>query len=90
MVDAGAHDGETERDVHGLAEAEELHRDRRLVVVHRDDACVAAVRADAERALRRDRPDDVDREAHLRERARTIPGAIARASSLPRRPPSPA
>src|SRR5580658_1542606 len=37
VVDTRSNDGKPERDIHRVAEASQLHRDRRLVVVHRDD-----------------------------------------------------
>src|SRR5262245_52046199 len=42
MVHAGTDDAEAHRDVHGVAERDELHRDGGLVVVHRDDGVVGA------------------------------------------------
>ena len=39
-----AHDRQAERDVHRLVEVDELDRDQALVVIHRDERVVAAVR----------------------------------------------
>ena len=37
MIDARAHDRKPHRDVDRVAERDELHRDRGLIVIHRDD-----------------------------------------------------
>jgi hypothetical protein len=66
VIDARAHEGEAPRDVHRVAPVEELARDRRLVVEHRDDARVRARLRLPERGLRRLRADE--RQAARRER----------------------
>ena len=92
MIDARAH-GDREAERRSLLHrSRELHRDGRLVVVHRDDAGKAAVRADAEGASAARGPTSSTWPAFAsRAFARAgMPGVIERDSSLPRRPPSPA
>jgi hypothetical protein len=52
VIDARAHDGKAERDIDRVAEADELHRNGRLVMVHRDDCIVPAGVRFANRRLR--------------------------------------
>jgi hypothetical protein len=60
VIDARPEDGEPQGYVHGFAEPHELHRDGRLVVVHREHSFVASLGSHAERCLGRDRAHQGD------------------------------
>ena len=87
VIDRRADDRQAQRDVHGLAEREQLHGHQALIVVAGDDDVeLAAVRAH-EHGVGGQRPDDVDAAGPARppRRARS-----PSSSSCPIRPCSPA
>ena len=65
VIGRRAHDGQAEGDVDRVLEVDQLHRDERLVVVHRDQAVDAPVDGEAEGGVGHQRA------GHLRGRTQT-------------------